>query len=117
MRRRLVVACVLFAGIIVHSVPGGAAEPARITGGITTQVVERGETLTSLAAVFGVDPATIVFDNHLPPGRPLEPGRELLIDNHHIGPAAIASGEIIINVPQRMLFYRDGGRVLAYPIA
>ena len=117
MRRWLIVAYVVFAGSLVHSAPGRPAEPALITGGITTHVVERGETLTSLAADFGVDPATIVFDNHLAAGRPLEPGRELLIDNHHIGPAGIASGEIIINVPQRMLFYRDGGRVLAYPIA
>ena len=116
MRRRLIVV-LLFASVLLHPVGSPAGEREVITGGITTHVVAAGETLTSLAADFGVDPATIVFDNRLPAGRPLQPGRELLIDNHHIGPAAIASGEIIINVPQRMLFYRDGGRVLAYPIA
>jgi hypothetical protein len=31
--------------------------------------------------------------------------------------AALPVGEIVINVPQRMLFYRDGDRVLAYPVA
>ena len=117
MRRLLIVACLLFLGTVTYSAPVRASEPVLVTGGITTHVVERGETLTSLAADFGVDPATIVFDNQLAAGRALEPGRELLIDNRHIGPAAITSGEIIINVPQRMLFYRDGDRVLAYPIA
>jgi L,D-transpeptidase ErfK/SrfK len=118
MRRLLIVGCVVLLGTITESAaPGRASEPTLITGGITTHIVERGETLTSLAADFGVDSATIVFENHLLPGRALEPGSELLIDNRHIGPATIASGEIIINVPQRMLFYRDGGRLLAYPIA
>lgn len=117
MRRLLIVGCVALLGTITQSAPGRASEPVLITGGITRHIVERGETLTSLAADFGVDSATIVFENHLPAGRALEPGSELLIDNRHIGPAAIASGEIIINVPQRMLFYRDGDRLLAYPIA
>ena len=116
MRLRLI-AWVVFAGVFLYPVPGRSGEWALITGGITTHVVERGDTLTTLAARFGVDAPTIASDNHLAKGQSLEPGRELLIDNRHIAPAHIAAGEIVINVPQRMLFYRDGNRVLAYPIA
>ena len=115
MRLRLIFVVVAFA--IVHAGEGHASEPAGITGGLTTHVVARGETLATLAARFGVDGATIAADNHVAADRSLEVGRELLIDNRHIAPATLVAGEIVINVPQRMLFYRDGGRVLAYPIA
>lgn len=115
MRLRLIFVLVAFA--MVHTGEGHASEPAVITGGLTTHVVARGETLATLAARFGVDAATIAADNDVAADRSLEVGRELVIDNRHIAPATIVDGEIVINVPQRMLFYRDGGRVLAYPIA
>jgi L,D-transpeptidase ErfK/SrfK len=117
MRRQFIVAWMVLAWVLVHPAPGRSAEQGLIIGGITTHVVERGENLTSLAARFGVDAVTLASDNHLAEGQPLEPGRELRIDNRHIAPVDIASGEIVINVPQRLLFYRDGNRVLAYPVA
>ena len=117
MRRRQIVVWLLFAVVFVHPVGSSAGEPEAITGGITTHIVALGETLTSIAARFGVDPSTIVSDNRLAGGQPLEPGRTLLIDNRHIVPTAIGAGEIVVNVPQRMLFYREEERVLAYPVA
>ena len=117
MHPRLSVASLILAGILVHPVDGPASEPQVITGGITTHVVVAGETLTSLSARFGVDPSTIVSDNRLRGDAPLEPGGMLLIDNRHIVPATIVTGEIVVNVPQRMLFYREGERILAYPVA
>ena len=115
MHRRLIVVSLVFA--IVRAIDGRASEPSVITGGITTHIVAPGETLTSLAASFGVDPSTIISDNRLAAGQPVEPGRTLLIDNRHIVPAAIVPGEIVVNVPQRMLFYREEERILAYPVA
>jgi L,D-transpeptidase ErfK/SrfK len=117
MAPRLIVLLLVLIGSLMPAVPAHSGEPGLIIGGLTSHVVLPGETLTSLAARFGVDPATIVADNQLAAGRALEPGRELVIDNRHIAPRTIAAGEIVINVPQRMLFYRDGDRVLAYPIA
>ena len=116
MRARLVVIFLACAGVIC-AVSGYASEPAEITGETFTHVVARGETLTAIAARFGVYAATIASENHLAEGRPLEAGRALHIDNRHIVPAGLAAGEIVINVPQRMLFYRDGDRIFAYPIA
>ena len=117
MRRRLIVVSLLFAGVVVHPVDSLAGEPEVLTGAITTHIVVPGETLTSIASRFGVDPSTIVSDNRLAAGQPLEPGRTLLIDNRHIVPATAVAGEIVVNVPQRMLFYREGDRMLAYPVA
>ena len=117
MRRRLIVMSLVFAGILASSVENAAGEPEVITGGITTYIVMRGDTLTSISARFGVDPATIASDNHLPPDQSPEPRRTLLIDNRHIVPATIVAGEILVNVPQRMLFYRDEEHIIAYPIA
>jgi L,D-transpeptidase ErfK/SrfK len=108
---------VVFVGILVHPADGPARELEVITGEITTYVVASGETLTSISARFGVDPSTIASDNRLAAGQPLEPGRTLLIDNRHIVPATIVAGEIVVNVPQRMLFYRDEERIVAYPVA
>src|SRR5262245_56668396 len=117
MLPRLSVASLVLAGILVHPVDGPASEPQVITGGITTHIVAPGETLTSLSARFGVDPSTIASDNRLRADGALEPGGMLLIDNRHIVPATIVAGEIVVNVPQRMLFYRDGERIVAYPVA
>jgi L,D-transpeptidase ErfK/SrfK len=73
--------------------------------------------LTTLAARFGVYPTTIALDNQLDVRSRLREGIELRIDNRHIVPPALAEGEIIVNVPQRMGFYREGDRVLALPVA
>jgi len=117
MRRRLIIASLVLLGILMPAVDSAAEESEVITGGITMHIVAPGETLTSIAARFGVDPSTIASDNRLAAGQPLEPGRTLLIDNRHIVPATLAAGEIVVNVPQRMLFYRDEERIFAYPVA
>lgn len=89
---------------------------AALSGGVVTYTVGPGDTVTSIAARFGVYPATIVLDNRLDARGPLRAGSVLRIDNRHVIPA-LADGEIVVNVPQRMVFYRNGDRVLAFPIA
>lgn len=90
---------------------------AALTGGVTVYTVMPGDTVTAVAAKFGVYPATIAAENDLDPKRPLVVGRQLRIDNRHIVPVALADGEIVVNIPQRMLFYREGERIFGYPIA
>lgn len=90
---------------------------AALTGGLTVYTVAPGDTLAAVAARFGVYPAVIAADNQLDPKRPLAAGRQLRIDNRHIVPVALADGEIVVNIPQRMLFYREAERIFAYPIA
>lgn len=90
---------------------------AAITGGVTVYTVAPDDTLTAVAARFGVYPSTIAADNQLDRKRPFAAGLQLRIDNRHIVPAALADGEIVVNIPQRMLFYREAERIFAYPVA
>lgn len=54
--------------------------------------------------------------NGLPPRARLTAGQTLRVENRHIVPTAIGEG-ILINVPQRLLFFfRDGELVSWYPV-
>ena len=114
MRRHLVLACaVLIGGVLTAA----AQEPASaiIVGGPSTYTVRPGDTLSAIAARFGVTTAAIIARNGLARPGTIVPGQALDIDNAHLAivdPAAT----ITINVPQRMLFFRDGAVVRGYPI-
>ena len=90
---------------------------AAVSGGVTVYTVMPGDSLSMIAARFGVYPATIAADNNLNVRQPLETGRQLRIDNRHIVPETLADREVVVNIPQRMVFYRDGQQVFAYPAA
>ena len=116
MRAWLAVAAIC-AVVTLHATDAGGTGPAPVlTGGAITYTVARGDTLRAIAARFGVYPSTIAADNQLDTRRVLEAGRPLRIDNHHIVPP-LAPNELVVNVPQRMVFYLDVDGVRAYPIA
>ena len=69
-----------------------------------------GDTLGGIGARFGVGTAALARDNGLAASAKLAVGYVLRIDNRHIVPAALDPGTVVVNVPQRMLFYGvDGG--------
>jgi L,D-transpeptidase ErfK/SrfK len=79
-------------------------------------LIQRGDSLTSIAARFGESPTTIAQRNGINYNGLINPGQRLEIDNRHIVPEILGNG-ILINLPQRMLFFfRDGGLVGAYPV-
>ena len=89
-----------------------------ITGDRWVHVVSSGESWTTIGARAGVDPAALAHRNGLAVGVPLNPGDVLGIDNRHIVPGNTEGDELIINLPQRMLFdYREGAVRASYPIA
>jgi L,D-transpeptidase ErfK/SrfK len=91
-----------------------------IVGGPFAHEVQAGETLTSLAARYGVDAAVLARRNGRAPGATVTVGDRLTIDNRHIvWPVEPTSRTIlVINVPQRMLFRVVDGRVdVAFPVA
>lgn len=116
MRARFTVSTLLILTVLSTTRASDASGPA-ISGGVTLYTIAAGDTLTALAARFGVYPSTIAIDNQLNSRRPLEIGRQLRIDNRHIVPDALVPGEIIVNVAQRMIFYQDIDRLLGFPIA
>lgn len=98
--------------------PQDSALSGQLTGGIISRTVQDGETLAAIGSRYGVDWPTLARDNALDSPDRLQAGRVLQIDNRHIVPKAPFDTGILVNVPQRMLFYFVDGRLLrAYPVA
>jgi L,D-transpeptidase ErfK/SrfK len=117
-RVRFVAACLMTALAVAVAAFGGERIGGRLVGGAWTHAVESGESWRSVASRFGVDPQVIADRNALNVDEPLRIGQVLRIDNRHIVPEASAPKWIVVNVPQRMLFFADeAGRVTGLPIA
>ena len=79
-------------------------------------VIQHGDFLISLAARFGESAMAIAQSNAIDYNGLIFPGQRLEIDNRHIVPHTLESG-MLINLPQRMLFFfRDGNLAGAYPV-
>jgi L,D-transpeptidase ErfK/SrfK len=87
-----------------------------VVGGDSEYTVQPGDYLISIGARFGVGAKLLARDNGIAYDAVLRPGRRLKIHNPHIVPVQIGDG-ILINLPQRMLFYWSQGTVsAAYPV-
>jgi L,D-transpeptidase ErfK/SrfK len=114
--------CFTIAGAILClgalAAPSAASEPARgMTGGVTSYITSPGDTLGSIGARLGVEVATLASENGLKPTAKLPVGLTLRVDNRHLIPAATEPGVIVLNLPQRMLFYDDETVVRGIPVA
>jgi L,D-transpeptidase ErfK/SrfK len=90
---------------------------SQVVGTVQDYEVRPGDSLRLIGARFGVDAAVIVEQNGLK-GSGLTPGQRLRIDARHIAPASVDAYDLIINIPQRMLFHADEGVVqVVYPVA
>lgn len=88
----------------------------QLVGGTFSYVTRKGDSLTGIGARFGVTARVLAADNHLSPGSILKTGQSLRIDNRHIVPNGTSHG-IVINIPQRMLFYFKEHRLIrAFPV-
>jgi L,D-transpeptidase ErfK/SrfK len=87
-----------------------------LTGGIATYVVRRGDTLTALSARTGIDVKTLSAHNALKDHPVLTAGQQLIVDNRHIVPANREGAAIVVNLPQRMLFFFEQ-TVVGLPVA
>jgi L,D-transpeptidase ErfK/SrfK len=75
-----------------------------------------GDSLTAIGARFGVSSSVLASRNSLAPNARLKIAQQLVVDNRHIVPQAIDDG-IVINLPQRMLFFFKNGQTSgAYPV-
>jgi L,D-transpeptidase ErfK/SrfK len=117
MREARIWVCLALVACIAGPVVTAGDPATTLVGGIRRHAIARGDSLRSIGARYGVDAATIAADNALGRTARLREGDELTIDNRHVVPAAALDGEIVINVPQRMLFFRDEGRVFSAPVA
>ena len=87
-----------------------------IVGDCFEYVTQPGDFFIGLAARFGEPAAVIAQSNGLDYNKRLYPGQRLEIDNRHVVPENPENG-ILVNLPQRMLFFfRDGTLLGAYPV-
>lgn len=107
---------VLMCALVTVSAATVSAQSApAMVGSVFVRAVTRGDSWQSLGARFGIDAAVLAADNALTLQRPLVAGAALTIDNRHIVPGE--PDGIVINIPQRMLFLKRGGEVVAsYPV-
>lgn len=75
------------------------------------------DTITSIAAYYGISRRQLASDNRLRETARLKSGQKLILDNRHIVPVELADG-LVVNIPQRMLYLMRGGQIRkAFPIA
>lgn len=78
--------------------------------------VQSGDYLIKIGARYGVEAISLSRNNDIAYDDPLLSGQELVVDNRHIVPSITENG-LLINLPQRMLYYfQDGNLVAAYPV-
>jgi L,D-transpeptidase ErfK/SrfK len=108
------VLCFATAAAVSHPM---LASDSVVVGGEFDYRVRPGDSLTGIGARFAVSPKAIAARNGLSATRRLVPGQLLRVDNRHVVPDSLEDG-ILVNLPQRLLFLFEGGRVVAwYPIA
>ena len=106
----------LFACALPARAQQQSALPDMLVGGEAMYTVQHGDAFTRIGARFGVDATTLAHDNGLTPSARLRVGQVLRVDNRHIIPQLLEEG-ILINLPQRMLFYFLRGTLLRhYPV-
>lgn len=87
--------------------------PAALVGGQFEYAVQRGDSLTGISARFGIELSVLVRMNGIQKGAMLQQDQLLQIDNRHIIPERLTDG-ILINLPQRMLYYFQAGKLMAH---
>lgn len=100
------------------------ASPARetptsspVVGGDFPYTVKRGDSLALIGARFAVDPGRLARDNGLAPPAWLSIAQRLRVENRHVVPRVVREG-VVINVPQRLLFFfREGALLAWFPVA
>lgn len=90
--------------------------PDKVAGGDSLYMVWPGDILIGIGARFGVDYKLVARHNGIADENRIYAGRQLHIHNPHVVPVGIDDG-ILINIPQRMLFYFSKGEFIsAYPV-
>src|SRR3569833_2161550 len=90
--------------------------PPALTGGASDYEVLPGDYLEKIGARYGVAADTLAKDNGIADPDVILPGKRLRVDHPHIVPEPLRDG-IVINLPQRMLFFFRGGELAAaYPV-
>ena len=112
----LLSACLLLCPGAARAQPAAPTLSHALVGGQFEYTVQKGDFLIAIAARFGESATDIARSNGIRYEGYIYPGRRLTIDNRHIVPETLDNG-ILINLPQRMLFFFQGSKLAgAYPV-
>jgi L,D-transpeptidase ErfK/SrfK len=93
-----------------------SSEADVIIGGKTTVSAKKGDSLYLISARYGVDWQNVAKENNFDPKKVCCVGQEFIINNLRIVPKIINDG-IIVNVPDRMLYFFQNGRLaVSFPV-
>lgn len=111
-----VLSCLLTMVSVVAAANDTPRLPDALTGGEFTYTVQKDDSLDKIGSCFGVDAGVLARLNALEYNARLQPGQELRVENRHIVPERLGTG-ILINLPQRMLFFfKEEALFAAYPV-
>lgn len=115
--KRALLALGLLAGLLpAASAADSAAFSNAVMGGVSDYTARRGDTLNSLSARYGISRSVLAQDNHFSRKHPLRIGSRVRLDTRHVVPHWLTDG-IIINLPQRMLYFFQSSQLVAsYPV-
>jgi L,D-transpeptidase ErfK/SrfK len=107
--------------VLLPSFPADAQQlpplSSLVVGGQFTYTAQKGDSLTSVGARFGMEARVLAKYNGLQPYARLKQGQVLRLVNRHIVPQRLDDG-MVINIPQRVLFFfKSGQLVRTYPVA
>lgn len=89
----------------------------QLIGSYGTYVVAKNDTIRLVAAKLGMSRSQLAAMNGLDPKAPLREGQELRYNNRRIIAKHVRDG-IVINIPDRTLYYFEKGRLVTYvPVA
>jgi L,D-transpeptidase ErfK/SrfK len=104
--------CVIFFSILAPSVSLSAI----IIGGEVAYEIQEGDTLQRIGAKLGVNWRNLLAENNIDESAVLGIGQEIRANTRKIVPKIINDG-IIINIPDRMLYYfKEGNLRSAFPV-
>ncbi|NTU42046.1 MAG: L,D-transpeptidase family protein [Nitrospirales bacterium] len=87
-----------------------------ITGGDITYAVAKGDSIELISARLGVTEKALIRENSINTRKPIPHGFEIRANTRKIVPRIVENG-IIVNIPDRMLYYfRDGALRRAFPV-
>lgn len=108
--------CLLTTVSVVAAANDAPRLPDTLTGGEFTYTVQKDDSLGKIGSRFGVDAAVLARLNALEYNALLQPGQELRVENRHIVPERLSTS-ILINLPQRMLFFfKEEALFASYPV-
>lgn len=107
----------LLVAAVFFSLSPRLSQASMLVGGDSVYTVRKGDTIELIGARLGVSWKQILRENRIDPEKPLKKGTTLRVNTRRIVPLLVEEG-IIINIPDRTLYFFKAGQVdTMFPVA